>query len=145
MKLFSFFLSAIIFCFAFNNTNQDEGIKIVVDNLRSNEGHVLISLFKSNEGYPDAPDKAVRKGKLIIKDNRAWIKFTGLPAGNYAAAILHDENDDQKMNTNFFGLPKEGYGFSNNVMGSFGPPSFEKASFSYSTNKTTEIIIKAKY
>jgi uncharacterized protein (DUF2141 family) len=145
MKLFSVFQLAIFFCFASNNHQENVGIKIVVDNLRSNAGHVLISLYNSDEGYPDTPDKAVRKGKLIIKDNKAWIKFTGLPAGNYAVAILHDENDDQKMNTNFFGLPKEGYGFSNNVMGTFGPPSFEKASFSYTTNRATEIIIKAKY
>jgi uncharacterized protein (DUF2141 family) len=145
MKLFSVFVLGTILCFAFNTAQEGEGIKIVVDNLRSNEGYVLISLFKSDEGYPDAPDKAVRKGKLIIKDKKAWIKFTGLPAGNYAAAILHDENDDQKMNTNFFGLPKEGYGFSNNAMGSFGPPSFERASFSYTINKETEIVIKAKY
>ncbi|MBK7290922.1 MAG: DUF2141 domain-containing protein [Chitinophagaceae bacterium] len=40
-------------------------------------------------------------------------------------AILHDENDDGKMNSNFLGLPKEGYGFSNNVMGNFGPPLFQ--------------------
>ncbi|MFN7603100.1 MAG: DUF2141 domain-containing protein [Bacteroidota bacterium] len=37
------------------------------------------------------------------------------------------------------GIPKEGYGFSNNVMGSFGPPSFEKAKF-----KLTDGVIQIK-
>ncbi len=71
--------------------------------------------------------------------------FTGLPTGNYAIAILHDENDDMKMNTNFLGLPKEGYGFSNNVMGAFGPPGYNKANFNYTAGTATAISIKARY
>jgi uncharacterized protein (DUF2141 family) len=145
-KIFSVSSSAIfLFFLLFNNARTDEGIKIIVTNLHTNNGHVLISLFKSDDGYPDNPDKAIRQGRLIIKDRKAWVIFTGLPAGKYAAAILHDENDDLKMNKNFFGLPKEGYGFSNNAMGTFGPPSFNKASFFHSNNITTEIFIKTKH
>jgi uncharacterized protein (DUF2141 family) len=145
-KLFSVsLLSALLFFLPFNTAKKDEGIKIIITNLHTNNGHVLISLFKNDDGFPDNPDKAIRKGRLVIKDKIAWVVFTGLPAGTYAAAILHDENDDQKMNKNFLGLPKEGYGFSNNAMGTFGPPSFNKASFTYSNNISTEISIKTKY
>ncbi len=126
--------------------SREEGIVVSIDNLRSNKGHVLISLFKDGEGYPDETSKAVRKAKLVIKDEKAWVKFTGLSTGKYAIAILHDENDDQKMNKTFLGLPKEGYGFSNNVMGTFGPPSFSKASFIYnSTGSGTSIAIRTRY
>jgi uncharacterized protein (DUF2141 family) len=83
--------------------------------------------------------------QLEIKDNVALVSFSGLPAGNYAVVILHDENDDHKMNTNFFGIPKEGCGFSNNVMGTFGPPSFSRASFSFTGNSETQITIVARY
>lgn len=123
----------------------ETGIKVTITNLRNNKGHVLISLFKEGVGYPDKPDKAFRKTKLAISDHKTAVLFTDLPSGNYAIAILHDENDDQKMNTNFFGLPKEGYGFSNNVMGTFGPPSHSKASFSYTTPGLIYQQIKTRY
>ena len=90
-------------------------------------------------------DKAVRRAKLTIINKKATISLVGLASGNYAIAILHDENDDGKMNTNFLGLPKEGYGFSNNVMGTFGPPTFSKASFQYNANQIKSIVINTKY
>ncbi|MFM7430954.1 MAG: DUF2141 domain-containing protein [Flammeovirgaceae bacterium] len=40
------------------------------------------------------------------------------------------------------GIPKEGYGFSNNVMGTMGPPSFEKAKFKLSGEK---VVIRMRY
>jgi uncharacterized protein (DUF2141 family) len=123
----------------------DAGLKVTITNLRNNKGHVLISLFKDGVGYPDKPEKAFKKEKINISNNTAALFFAALPTGNYAIAILHDENDDQKMNTNFFGLPKEGYGFSNNVMGTFGPPGYSKARFSYTANISATISIKTRY
>lgn len=123
----------------------DNGISVSICNLRNNKGYVLISLYKDGVGYPDNPDKAIRKAKLAIHNKQAVTSFSGLASGKYAIAILHDENDDQKMNKTFLGLPKEGYGFSNNVMGTFGPPSFSKASFTYSSGKVVSVSIKTRY
>jgi uncharacterized protein (DUF2141 family) len=122
-----------------------ESLTIRISNMRSNKGHVLISLFKDGEGYPDKPEKAFRKERLPINAKQSFARFSSLPAGDYAIAILHDENDDLKMNTNFFGLPKEGYGFSNNVMGTFGPPSFHKAKFTIVPAVTRNLEIRVKY
>lgn len=123
----------------------EEGIKIIITNLRNDKGHVLVSLFKGGAGYPDDASKALRKIKLDIRNNKATVIFTGLASGDYAIAILHDENDDQKMNKNSLGLPKEGYGFSNNVKGAFGPPSWSKASFKHTANTLTQKDIRARY
>ena len=122
-----------------------EGITITVTHLRNDKGHVLVSLFKNEEGFPAKTEKAFRKEKVNIINKKAVITFSSLPAGNYAIAILHDENDDMKMNTNFLGIPKEGYGFSNNVMGTFGPPSFNKASFKHQGNSVTYVTIRTRY
>lgn len=135
----------LLFSLALLHPPADSSIKVNILNLRNNKGHVLVSLFNSSSGFPDKPEKAVRKVQLAINNNAASVSFTGLPAGNYAVAILHDENDDQKMNTNFFGIPKEGYGFSNNVMGTFGPPSFSRACFSFTGNSEKQIAIVARY
>jgi uncharacterized protein (DUF2141 family) len=122
------------------------GITVTINNFRNTKGHVLISLFKDGNGYPDDPLKAIRKEKANITDNHiAIISFTDLPAGQYAAVVLHDENSNVKMDKNWLGLPKEGYGFSNNVMGMFGPPSFSKASFQHKADQQTKITIRMKY
>lgn len=136
---------ALLFTLSIFNTTAETNIKVSIDDLRSNKGHVLLSLFNNSYGFPDNPYKAIRKVKLEIINKSASVSLSGLPPGKYAIAILHDENDDQKMNKNFFGIPKEGYGFSNNVMGTFGPPSFSKASFSFTGISETKISIEVRY
>ena len=124
---------------------SNEGISISISNLRNDKGHVLVSLFREGEGFPDQPGKAFRKEKLIINNKKAVIHLAAIPTGNYAIAILHDENNDTKMNTNWLGLPKEGYGFSNNVMGKLGPPVYSRASFKHLGGKLTLIEIRTRY
>jgi len=120
-------------------------LNIQISHLRSNSGFILLSLYKSNDGFPDNAKKAYRTAKIAIKDKAAALKLSNMPAGEYAIALLHDENDDKKMNTNFFGIPKEGYGFSNNVMGIAGPPSFNKAKCTLKESTPLTIKIKMKY
>lgn len=55
--------------------------------------------------------------------------FSNLKSGKYAVAVYHDENSNEKIDTNIWGVPEELYGFSNNVRGTFGPPSLEKQLF----------------
>ena len=141
----TFFLLFLLFIFSSYYPTTDTTLKITITNLRNNRGHVLISIFKDGVGYPDKPEISFKRAKLSISNKTAVFDFIGLPTGNYAIAILHDENDDMKMNTNFFGIPKEGYGFSNNVMGTFGPPGYSKASFNYTASTTAAISIKARY
>ncbi len=123
----------------------NQNLKVTVTRLHSNQGVVLISLFKDGNGYPDDASKAVGKEKGYIVEKSATIIFKNVPPGSYAIAILHDENNNQKMDKNILGIPKEGYGFSNNVSGAFGPPSYKKASFNHTASAPTEILIKAKY
>ncbi len=124
-------------------TNQN--LKVTITKLRSNNGVVLISLFKDGIGYPGDALKAYGKEKAYIVDKSATIIFKSVPPGNYAIAILHDENNNQKMDKNMLGIPKEGYGFSNNASAPFGPPSYKKASFMHMANGETNIQVKSKY
>lgn len=65
--------------------------------------------------------------------------FKNLKAGKYALRVFHDKNDNGKLDTTFIGIPKERFGFSNNVMGKFGPPSFEDQLFELTANSTHQI------
>lgn len=79
---------------------------------------------------------------MITKDS-STITFTNLPKGKYAINILHDENENGKVNKGFM-LPKEGIGFSNyESIGMRNRPKFSKASFEL--NETTVKSIKVIY
>lgn len=70
--------------------------------------------------------------------------FKDLPYGNYAVAIYHDRNSNERLNRGLFGMPEEGYGFSNDAPASFGPADFDDAVFDLETVDTT-IQIKMRY
>jgi len=72
------------------------------------------------------------------------ITFADIKLGNYAVSVLHDENQNKDLDTNMLGIPKEGYGFSNNVTGVIGPPSFRKARF-HVPARGSSITINMKY
>lgn len=119
---------------------EESAIRIKITGLRNQKGHVLINLFNGQNGYPDNAANAFRKARVEINGSEASVKFTDLPAGKYAFAVLHDENDDGVMNKTGVGIPKEGYGFSNNVTGAFGPPSWKRAGFSHNKNETIQTV-----
>lgn len=119
-------------------------IIIEIEGSRNEKGYLLVSLFKEAHGFPSDGKKAFRKTRVIITKGITLVEWKDMPEGAYAAALLHDENDDQKMNFNLIGLPKEGYAFSNNVMGLAGPPSFHKASFLHQSERTVHRI-KLRY
>jgi uncharacterized protein (DUF2141 family) len=67
------------------------------------------------------------------------VVFNDLPPGEYAAAVFHDENSSGAFDTNFLGLPEEGYGFSNGTRAGFGPPSFDEAAVAVTSEAVTEV------
>lgn len=122
-----------------------KGIRVEIHDLRNNNGQVLLSLFKDSNGFPDVAEKSVIRVAVTIEARKAFCLFPPVPPGRYAVAVLHDENGDRKLNTNKQGLPKEGYGFSNNVNGAFGPPSFKRASFMHISGAETTLKIRTRY
>jgi uncharacterized protein (DUF2141 family) len=144
-----FFSTLLLIAAGFLSTAFSQSVngslRIQVGGIRNNKGVILCSVFKDGKGYPDQPKLAFAKASLTIKEGMAMVEFPSLPTGQYAVALLHDENGDNKMNTSMMGLPKEGYGFSNNVMGLFGPPTFAKASVSIEKTEKKEIKIELRY
>jgi uncharacterized protein (DUF2141 family) len=103
-----------------------------VVNLRNSTGQVICTLFNSPMAFPTDSTRAIGQIAVPIKDNAAVCSFSGLASGKYALVAFHDENSNGKFDRNWFGLPKEGYAFSNNVRPVFSPPSFKAAAFDYS-------------
>ena len=108
------------------------GIHVNVLNIKNSTGKVACALFKSPVGFPtEFLRYATNLMAIEIQKSQARCDFEDIPPGTYAIAVVHDENMNGKLDTNFLGIPTEGYGFSNDVKGLFGPPSFSAASFTY--------------
>ena len=122
-------------------------LTVTAGNLRSDQGQVLICIFSADgSDKPEFPDcvkgHGVRSAQAPITGGKVVMTFNGLKDGVYAVAIVHDENGNGKMDTNFLGIPAEGVGVSTNPR-VFGKPSFEQGQFSIKGN--TAIAIETKY
>lgn len=117
-------------------------LTVDVNGARNTKGKIGVLLFQGSEGFPSEPSKAVRQQRININTGSlsAEVTFKDLPDGTYAVSVLHDENDNGKMDKNFMGIPKEGYGASNNPRKRMGPPGFDEAKFSVTQpHQTIEI------
>jgi uncharacterized protein (DUF2141 family) len=101
-------------------------------------------LFGDAQGFPDDPSKAIQQRSVEVDPNTmsAEVTFKELPYGSFAVSILHDENGNGKMDKNFVGMPKEGYGASNNPKKKMRAPTFDEAKFALnSSEQTVEIAL----
>ena len=116
-------------------------ITVVITNLRSTDGDVLISLYDKAEGFPKDRNAIIRAA-AVPPDASGQVTtiFKDLPHGEYAIAVLHDEDGSQGMTFGRFHLPKEGYCFSNNVKVRFKPPKFKKTKFTLDGDGVTQTL-----
>ena len=110
---------------------------------RKGEMHLAIyddaDVFENDNGEKGGATKGIVEGVIEeVGAGTATYSFE-LPNGTYAIGIFIDTNYNNEMDRNFFGVPKEQYGFSNDAKGSFGPPSFKDASFTVSGDMQLEI------
>jgi len=118
-------------------------VEVVVREARSEKGVVVIQLAVSQEDY----DEALGVYKIAhapIEGGEASWRFEGVPYGVYALRIFHDANSNEKLDTNFMGIPKETFAFSNNAMGRFGPASWEDARFSVDAPRVRQTVVLKK-
>lgn len=109
------------------NAQESEGstITVTIDNITSDEGKVLIGLHTSETFLRG---NGIMSKESPIKDGKVTFTFENVPAGTYALMALHDVNENNRMDFEDSGMPKESYGMSGNEM-AMGPPTFEMAKF----------------
>jgi uncharacterized protein (DUF2141 family) len=110
--------------------------------LRSVKGQVLVCVTRRPDHFPDCRDDPDRHA-FTVPARGGQIPLAMLPPGQYAIAIVHDENRNGRLDT-FAGIPREGVGFSRNPVLRFGAPSFRAASFSVA-GSAVEQDIRLKY
>ncbi|WP_460219669.1 DUF2141 domain-containing protein [Psychroserpens sp. MEBiC05023] len=116
---------------------KEQDVTVVVKNLDSNTGKVFISIYNSEASFLG---KGFKGTSSDIKNNSCEVTFKSIPPGVYAISLFHDENENNKLDSNFLGIPKEDYGCSNNAKGFMGPPKWEDAKFEIKDKSITQII-----
>ena len=113
---------------------------IHVTGFRNTKGVLGAELFTSSAGWPEDVNKSFRHEHFPIEGDHATARFDHIPAGNYGVVVLHDENENEKLDRNVFLVPKEGFGFANNPHVLLAAPPIEKATIPVTCPETTTEI-----
>ncbi|HEY5292108.1 MAG TPA: DUF2141 domain-containing protein [Burkholderiales bacterium] len=121
------------------------GIHVKILNIRNSTGAVACALFESPVGFPTEFLRAATNIMIIkVRHTQARCDFEDIAPGAYALAVIHDENMNGELDTNWLGVPTEGYGFSKDAKALLGAPSFSAASFPYD-GRNLELTISLHY
>lgn len=102
-------------------------LEVTVGNVRNDAGTLLVAVCDASSFLtPNCP----YYGRVPAETSPAELVFDDVAPGRYAVQVIHDENANDTFDRNLIGLPKEGYGFSNNPHSPFGPPDFDAAAIS---------------
>lgn len=103
---------------------QAATLTLIVSNIQSDIGTINIAVFDNKKDW--LGDKLVTDQSLVVAEHLQGDSLTTsieLAPGDYGVSVHHDDNGNDKMDTNFIGIPKEPTGMSNDAPAKFGPPS----------------------
>jgi uncharacterized protein (DUF2141 family) len=126
----------------FTSACRGADLTVTCENIRSTRGTIRLELDTG-----DAPwdNKSPPNYTADVKPVGSSVTYTfkDLPPGTYALGVFHDENDNGKLDTNFLGVPREGFGFSNNPT-FLRKPTFKESSFEI-TESLTQVTVRMRY
>ena len=138
MKKVVFLLVCLVFI---SNLWAKSKIQITITNIKSTDGKIYVGLYKKNQNFPDPKAKDIIA--KIVKPKVGFVNLTidDLEDSEYAIAIMHDLNDNGKLDKNFLGIPTEPYGFSKNFKPILFAPTFNDCKFNLN-NETKSFTIE---
>ena len=148
-------ITAFILSFFFNVNSETKiadtkkarliDIELTIKNIKSSNGKLLIGVFKDHPSFEkEQPFKSVQSAKTSIVNGVLKVK-TQLEPGVYGISLLDDENGNGKMDYNFIGIPKEGFGFSNYYHSAFSKPKFQSFQFEVKEKSAPKIEMVIRY
>jgi uncharacterized protein (DUF2141 family) len=125
---------ALIYNISFSQGAQ---IRLKVLGIEEAIGDMCFALYQNEEDYKS--ENPFMGDCIPVDDITFEYLINDIPAGTYAISLFHDKDENEELNTNWIGMPKEPFGFSNDAKGRMGPPKFEDASFVVNEDITIEI------
>ena len=108
-------------------------------------GRIEVGLYNSKTGYLKPGYEVYTLSKFIQSRSTLIFVFRDLPEGHYMAAVLHDLNGDSLMETDFLGLPLEGFAFSGVERTRLIPPGFDKVAIFVGKTDRKRTMARMKY
>lgn len=115
-------------------------LSVEVDGVKTSTGKISVAVYNQSDGFLKF-DKVFKADSVKAKKGTTKLLIDDLPQGQYALAIFHDENDNDELDTNWLGIPKEDVGFSNAKMKTFGPPSFKECAIDLQKDSEIKVHI----
>lgn len=119
-------------------------IVVQVTGFENNKGVCFVCLYDNARAFA-GKGSPVRCETVSIHNQTASVVFEHVADGTYAVSVIHDANNNKKFDTNFLGIPKEGYGASNNKLPFAAAPKFDENKFAVIANATVKSTIKLRY
>lgn len=148
----AFTLSAAVAVLAFSQSAvadepalaQTSLVAVNVGTFRNTKGMLGCRLYSASTGFPESSKGTIER-RVAITGTTARCDFAGVPPGTYAISVMHDENDNQKLDKNFLGIPTEGYGVSNNHTYAMSSPTWQESKFVVEAGKNLGLAVALRY
>lgn len=121
---------------------QSQVLSLEIIDIKSDKGTILLSLYNGEKGFPYQNTSSIKQFVVQPNQGKVTLVVKDLPPGEYAFALFHDVDGNGKLSTNFLGIPKEGYAFSNNAFNRFGVPKYKDASFLLRSDVSQKITLR---
>lgn len=142
-KFTTLLLSIILLTSAGNIRAQN--IEISFTGVRSTRGQIIVKIFTDEKSFQDGKALKALKFKKSGLTNGQLTGKLALDPGTYGFALLDDENDNNVMENNMLGMPKEGFGFSNFYLSGMKKPHFEQFKFTLNKGQQLKVNMKLRY
>lgn len=130
-------ISVILVCIFYLSFVHGSELTINIENQKKS-GFLFLAIYDDEKAYQEAvdgggeelsEDGSIYNERVYLNTKPVHKRIINIPDGEYAMVFFIDANENEKLDKNFIGIPKEQYGFSNNAMGAFSAPTFEQAKF----------------
>jgi uncharacterized protein (DUF2141 family) len=145
MRKWLFFLPVIILLASLSGAETPAPtltLTITVGGMNSAKGVLGIVIFRSANGWPENVAASFRHTAFAAQQGTQIVRIDDLPPGRYAVALIHDVNENKRLDKNWMGRPKEQWGMSNNPRAGFGAPSFDKAVFDLTSDRQISVTLQ---
>ena len=119
-------------------------IVVNVSNFENNKGVCIVCLYDNAKAFA-GKGEPIKCATVAVANKAATASFEDVGDGTYAVSVIHDANSNKKFDTNFLGIPTEGYGASQNKLPFAAAPKFNENKFTIGANTTTTTNIKLRY
>lgn len=127
-------------------------VTVTISGVHDRDGYLRVNLYNRADGFPADTSKAYQKRDVLLKDLDAKtpldpirVAFIDLPPGTYAVCSLHDSNGNNKLDTNFLGIPREDWAVSNDARPRFRAPHFDEAKFTLRPDEDKRIAFQVRH